>query len=306
MKRGINIGDHFENTYDTTEKFVNPVADWYYDTITELGFDHVRIPVRWSIWTDDKNGYKINEEFANEVEKTVKRFLDCGLEVILNVHHFREAMDKPRENSKKLFAIWEQIGERFANYPDELIFEVMNEPTWRTTDDEWNAVQTEAVEVIRKSNPTRRVEVCGTDYSGLVALDRLVLPKDDNLIATFHFYDPFEFTHQGAEWSPSMKDTRGITWGESEDDFEFIEARIIAHAKNFSRTHNNIEMNLGEFGAYGKYADMKSRVKWTKCVRKVCEKLGYSWTYWEFNRGFGICDAEGNRNQELIDALLKD
>ena len=306
MKRGINIGDHFENIYDTTEKFVNPVSDWYYDTITELGFDHVRIPVKWSLWTDDENGYKINEEFAVEVEKTVKRFLDCGLEVVLNVHHFREAMDKPRENAEKLFAIWEQVGERFKDYPDELSFEVMNEPTWRTTPEEWNEVQKEALEVIRKTNPTRRVEVCAIDYSGLVALDNLQLPDDDNLIATFHFYDPFDFTHQGAEWSPTMKDVSGIRWEGTDEDKAFIEARFVAHAKYFSHRNNNIEMNLGEFGAYGRIADMDDRARWTKCVREVCEKYGFSWTYWEFNRGFGICDTEGNRNQPLIDALLKD
>ena len=61
MKRGINIGDHFENTFDTSAPFENPVKDWYYPLITKLGFDHVRLPVRWSIWTDDDNGYKINE-----------------------------------------------------------------------------------------------------------------------------------------------------------------------------------------------------------------------------------------------------
>ena len=306
MKRGINIGDHFENTYDPNEEFINPVKDWYYDAIVNLGFDHVRLPVRWSIWTDDENNFKIKENFFNEVEKTVKRFLDCGLEVILNVHHFREAMDKPLENSEKLYAIWEQVGERFASYPDELIFEVMNEPTWRTTDDEWNAVQAQAVKVIRKTNPTRRIEVCGIDYSGLVALDRLVLPETDNLIATFHFYDPFEFTHQGAEWSPTMKDASGIRWLGTDDEKEYIKARIIAHAKHFSRTHNNIEMNLGEFGAYSKCADVNDRAKWTRSVREVCEELGYSWTYWEFNRGFGIYTPEGKLNKEIADALLSD
>ena len=63
-------------------------------------------------------------------------------------------------------------------------------------------------------------------------------------------------------------------------------------------------MNLGEFGAYGKTALLEDRVKWTRCVRKACEKLGYSWTYWEFNRGFGIADTEGNVNEALVEALL--
>lgn len=306
MKRGINIGDHLELDFKKDIPFVNPIEDWYYDEIKKLGFDHVRLPVKWSWWTDDENGYKIDETFFSEVEKTVQKFLDLGLEVILNVHHFREAMDEPRKHSGKLFAIWEQVAPRFKDYSDKLIFEIMNEPTWRTTPEEWNEVQEEALAVIRKSNPTRRVMVCGIDYTGLVALDNLKLPNDDNLIATFHFYDPFDFTHQGAPWSATMKDSRGVHWHGTDDDKEFVMARFIAHAKNFQRRNNNIEMNLGEFGAFSRYNEMDEVVNWTKCVRQTAEKLGYSWSYWEFNRNFGIYTRDGQPRQDLIDALLKD
>ena len=71
----------------------------------------------------------------------------------------------------------------------------MNEPTWRTTPEEWNEVQEEALAVIRKTNPTRTVMVCGIDYSGLVALDNLKIPKDDNLIATSHTLHTYMFLY---------------------------------------------------------------------------------------------------------------
>jgi len=154
MKRGINIGDHLELDFNKSVPFENPVKEWYYEEIKKLGFDHVRLPVKWSWWTDDENGFKIDETFFNEVEITVKKLLERDLEVILNVHHFREAMDEPRKYSKKLFAIWEQVGERFKDYSDKLIFEVMNEPTWKTTPEEWNEVQEEALAIIRKTNNT--------------------------------------------------------------------------------------------------------------------------------------------------------
>ena len=306
MKRGINIGDHLELDFDKSIPFENPVKEWYYEEIKKLGFDHVRLPVKWSWWTDDENGFEIDEVFFNEVEKTVQKLLDKDLEVVLNVHHFREAMDEPRKYSKKLFAIWEQVAPRFKDYSNKLIFEIMNEPTWKTTPEEWNEVQEEALAIIRKTNPTRKVMVCGIDYTGLVALDNLKIPNDNNLIATFHFYDPFEFTHQGAPWSATMKDSRGTHWYGTDDDKEFIMARFIAHAKNFQRRNNNIEMNLGEFGAYHKFNEMDEVCNWTKCVRETAEKLGYSWTYWEFNRNFGIYTPDGQPKQDLIDALLKD
>lgn len=305
MKRGINIGDHFENVYDTAKPFANPVQDWYYDTIKALGFDHVRLPVKWSLWTDDQNGYAINETFMNEVEKTVDRFLKLGLEVVLNVHHFREAMDDPKGNAPKLYAIWEQVAKRFCGYPDALIFEVMNEPTWRAPANDWNAVQQAAVQVIRKTNPTRRVMICGVDYSGLFALDDLIPPDDPNLIATFHYYFPLEFTHQGAAWSPSYADIKGVKWMGTQKEREDVYQGIKEHAAAFGQKYH-MPVNLGEFGVYGKFADMESRARWTRCVRETCESLGISWSYWEFNRGFGICTANGDKIWPLIDALTKD
>ncbi len=302
MKRGINIGDFFENDYDVTKPFENPVPEWSYDAVCKAGFDHVRIPVRWSIWTDDANGYKINEKYAQEVENSVNIYLDNGLEVIINVHHFREAMDAPKENSEKLYAIWEQVAERFKGYSDKLIFEVMNEPTWRTTAEEWNEVQNECVKTIRKTNPTRKVMVCGIDYSGVFAMDDLVPIEDDNLIGTFHYYFPLEFTHQGAAWSPTYVDLRDVEWQGTDEEKANVVKTITEHAVAWSKKYGH-PVNLGEFGVYGKYAKMEDRARWTDWVTKICEENDISWSYWELCRGFGCFEPDGTQIKPLIDAL---
>ena len=41
---------------------------------------------------------------------------------------------------------------------------------------------------------------------------KLVLPADDRLILTVHYYNPFQFTHQGAEWSAGSRAWLGATW----------------------------------------------------------------------------------------------
>ena len=302
MKRGINIGDHFEETYDTTVPFKTPMQEWYYDKIPKSGFDHVRLPVRWSIWTDDDNGYKINPMFFAEVEKTVKRLLDLGLEVVLNVHHFREASDDPKGNFKKLKAIWEQVAKRFCDYPQSLVFEVMNEPTWRTTAEDWNEVQDAIVGVIRETNKTRRIMLCGIDYSGIFALDRMIPPKDDNLIGTFHYYFPLEFTHQGAHWSPTYKDLSGVSWKGTDEQISNIENDIRNHAVAWGEKYG-IPMNLGEFGVYGLNAEMEDRARWTRCVCDTCEKFGISWSYWELDRGFGCFKPDGEPVVPILNAL---
>lgn len=305
IKRGINIGDHFENTPVPNKPFENPIKPHYFDTIKNLGFDHIRLPAKWDAHTFDDKNYQIEPEFLAMVKDTIDKFLDKDIAVIMNIHHFREAMDDPKGNSKKIYAIWEQLADVFKNYPEKLIFEVMNEPTWRTTATDWNEVQTEAVKIIRQSNPTRLIEVCGIDYSGLFALKDMIPPaNDENLIGTFHYYFPLDFTHQGAEWSPTYKDVSGIRWEGKPEEYEDIRNGIVSAAVSWSKKYD-LPLNLGEFGAYGGKALMEDRAKYTRAVRDVCEDNGISWTYWEFNRGFGIFDrATGEPKQELIDALL--
>ena len=63
-------------------------------------------------------------------------------------------------------------------------------------------------------------------------------------------------------------------------------------------------LNLGEFGVYST-ADMESRARWTGFVRKEAERIGISFTYWEFCSSFGIYDPIKNTfRNELVEALL--
>ena len=40
-----------------------------------------------------------------------------------------------------------------------------------------------------------------TSWNSLADLPLLRLPADANLLVTFHYYEPFQFTHQGATWA---------------------------------------------------------------------------------------------------------
>ncbi len=303
FSKGINIGDHFEELI-TTEKFEYPIKDWYFDIIKKCGFDHIRLPVNWAYHCEDYNGYRIDKKFVAHVERAVTEFVKRGYYVILNIHHFREAADDPKSQLEKLVALWEQIADIFKDYSDRVIFEVMNEPTWRADPQDWNEVQNYLISVIRKTNPTRQIMICGVDYSGLFALKDVIPPKDDkNLIGTFHYYFPVEFTHQSAPWSPTYKDLHDLHWEGTEEEKQWC-VNAMLEAKKWSEKYG-LPVNLGEFGVY-KAADMESRCRWTNFVKNTALSYGFSFTYWELNRNFAIC--EKNRPsliQPLADALIK-
>ena len=64
----------------------------------------------------------------------------------------------------------------------------------------WNDLLAAALAVVRASNPGRAVLVGPVHWNTIDGLGALRLPADDRLVATIHYYSPFRFTHQGAEW----------------------------------------------------------------------------------------------------------
>jgi hypothetical protein len=168
----------------------------------------------------------------------------------------------------------------------------------------WNEMQIACIEIIRETNPTRKIIVNGADWGGASSIPRMVLPHDENLIADFHFYDPFQFTHQGAEWvgDPNHMSWIGTEWHGTNDEVHLLEQTFIK-MKTWSEA-TNVPVMMGEFGAFSP-ADMDSRARWTAAVRLLAEEYGFAWSYWELASGFGIYDPDEKKLREpLVNALL--
>lgn len=301
LGRGINIGNTFEAPSET--EWGNPWYPEYADMIAEKGFDHIRLPVRWEPRSAEKAPYAIDPEFLKRIKSVVDKAIENEMYIIVNMHHHEALIKNPLGQKERFLAQWKQIAEYFKDYPDYLLFEVLNEPNDQMTAALWNRFAADALAVIRQSNPTRTVLIGTAEWGGIGGLSQLQLPDDDNIIVTLHYYNPFEFTHQGAEWSDDMKDVKDIKWYDSQAERTAIHAEFEA-VKAFSQVHN-IPIHVGEFGAYNK-ADLESRVRWTTYLARWFEEQGFSWAYWEFSAGFGIYDPSAKVFiQPLVDALLK-
>ncbi len=302
LGRGINMGNAFEAPTETA--WSNPWQPDYFRRMAELGFDHVRIPIRWETAARSMAAppYTIQASFMNRIKEVVDNALANKLHAIINMHHHEALFTHADEQKERFLSQWEQIAEFFKDYPDSLLFEPMNEPNGTLTPAKWNAFFAEALQRIRLTNPERIVLMGTANWGGLGGLPDLVLPEDANLILTIHYYNPFTFTHQGAEWVDNSTPWLGTKWNDTEAERETVKGEF-AYAINYSKTHN-IPIHIGEFGAYSK-ADIDSRVKWTTFLSRWFEEEGFSWAYWEFSAGFGIY----NRNTQqyltpLVNALL--
>lgn len=86
-----------------------------------------------------------------------------------------------------------------------------------------------------------------TNLNRIGQLFDLKLPEDQNLIVTLHYYDPFQFTHQGAEWVEDASSWLGATW-EGTEMQQRIPRENLDMAKDIAE-RNGWTLFMGEFGA---------------------------------------------------------
>ncbi len=304
LGRGVNIGNCFEAPNE---------GEWgvtwkpeYFEIISGLGFNSVRVPVRWepASRSSATAPYTITTNFFNRLDQIVNSALKNKLMIIINMHHHDELFKNPDANLERFKSMWRQIATHYKNYSDSLVFELLNEPNGNLTAEKWNTFLREGIKTVREINPGRTIEIGTPNWGGINGLSDLSWPDSGNLILTIHYYNPFQFTHQGATWTGS--DTQswlGTTWDNSEAERNVIINEFKA-VKEFS-DNKNIPVNIGEFGSYNP-ADIDSRERWTTFCSRFFEESGYSWNYWEFCSGFGFYDpVKKILNDKLVRALLK-
>lgn len=300
MGRGVNLGNTLEAPHEGAWGF--KITSEHFDLIRSAGFTSVRIPIRWSAHAAETAPYTIDPAFFARIDQVTGWALERGLIVVINIHHYEEMATTPHAHQERFLALWQQIAEHYKNAPPELIFELMNEPNGALTASLWNELAADGIQIIRQSNPTRNIILGGVSWNAWDQLHYLSLPEDDHLIATFHYYNPFQFTHQGAEWADGSDAWLGTTWTGTDAEKAEVNAHFDAVAAWSAR--HNIPVYLGEFGAYSK-APQPSRLAWTAYIARTAEQRGFAWAYWEFGAGFGVYDRDTNRwRDDLLKALL--
>jgi endoglucanase len=307
LGRGINFGNMLEAPNEG-EWGLN-VEERFFDLVGDGGFTKsVRLPVRWSNHAAVDAAATIDPKFFARVDYVVDRLIARGATVMLNMHHYRQIDgDKLDPNERavaadvvdvRLLAMWKQIAERYANRGSKLIFEIYNEPHGRL-EPKWNDLLSRAVRLIRQSNPSRVLVIGPTFYNNATKLPELVVPADPHLILTVHNYDPFDFTHQGAEWIEPQKPI-GATCCSDAQKAEMSRSLDLA-AREAKRL--NYPVFVGEFGSYSK-APEESRVAYSRFMRDAMEARGLPWFYWELASGFGVYDPVAGRYRvSLFNAL---
>jgi endoglucanase len=270
-------------------------------------------------YTGTSNDYVVLNTYLDRIEQVIDWSLNQGLVTILDFHgsnlksEFIYTFDvgeseytepnsaKRAADNDKYRAIWSQVADRFKDHSEDLLFEVINEPYFHMSKADMDALNAAILPIIRGSggsNGTRNVIITGgtgTSHEAPLQIDPNIISGDSYLIATFHYYQPFDFTSSSAD----SRDEE--SWGTAAEK-ETLTTRF-DEVLTFSNLHN-IPVFLGEFGADNtggyKYStgdlntisnnvtgfsdggpDNASRVEYHRYVAEQAINRGFSFAAWD-------------------------
>ncbi len=297
----LNMGNHLEPPNEGD--WGRAINSTDFAEIAAKGFKTVRLPVRFSNHALTTAPYTIDATFMNRVEQVVDQARAAGLRVILDLHHYEDPQGNiftsPAAQAPRFAGMWKQVAERFKNKDSMVWFELLNEPHDQLNHGNLLAVLQPALNEVRLTNPTRPVVIGGEFWSGIGSLANVPLPNDNYIVVTFHYYDPFNFTHGGAPWiTPQLPAGRAFPIG---TDLADLSANV-QKARDFM-TRTGKPLLLGEFGAYEGIA-VSQRATWYKAVNDGFAAANVDGCAWAYTNTMFIRDPATNSwNTEMLAAL---
>lgn len=289
VARCVNLANGLEAPFEGAWGYT--IRDEDIHAIARDGFDTIRLPVAFS------NGYtsgQINPLLLARTDHVIRTALDAGLNVILDLHHFRTLSQDPDRMSPMFVEIWRQLGAHYAGWPDGLMFELINEAHAKLNTRTADALFDKVYPILRARHPDRWIIVSGGEYSHRTTLSRLKR-RDIRTAYSFHYYTPFPFTHQGASWVTPKPPERGPLSGA-----EVVE--IQGHFADLARL--DIPLLMGEFGVYHDKVSSEDRALWMGVTRRAAERFGIAWCHWGYRSGFRLVDPSGVWLPGLREALM--
>jgi len=307
FRHGVNLTEWFQAN-DVGQIPVSKFGPQDFTNLRSLGVDVVRLPVNFGAYVGPGPEFRLSPVLLDFLDRAVDGLLAEGLTVVLDNHSGPELPPLKGNLEGFLRALWGQLATHYRDRPAKLIYEIQNEPHEISKAD-WDGIQHRILKVIRQVEADRLVVVTGADWGGIDGMLALSSYDDGRLIYSFHFYDPFVFTHQGADWA-KLEDLKGMrfpprggvpalapsvrsSWVANDvkkyysSDAVAVLGASLDKAVAFAR-NRQVPIWCGEWGVYSKVADPADRVEWYRTVHGLLDQRSIPWTLWDYRGAFGL------------------
>jgi endoglucanase len=314
--KGVNLTNWFQ-VNEVGQIQINKYTKKDFEQLKSLGCDVIRLPIHLHSHTSGQPNFEVNPLLFEFLDEIVTWAEDLNMHIILDNHTFDPSGFTPLTIDLPLLKIWPQIAQHFNGKYKNIYFEILNEPNG-ITDAAWNQIQGKVVTAIRQVNKEHTIIVGPANWNNYQNLKSMPVYEDKNLIYTFHFYEPFLFTHQGASWTtPSMSSLKDVpfpyqkskmpgfpnqlkgTWVESAfNDYgrighiDYVKEQLSIAVK-FAK-ERNVPIFCGEFGVFASASPEVDRTFWYEYIRKELESQKISWTIWDYHGSFGLFENGTN------------
>jgi aryl-phospho-beta-D-glucosidase BglC (GH1 family) len=315
LATGANICRWFRfPVNESTEHFANYIPGDEAALMARMGLKHVRLCVAPRNMMEAATG-AVREEPARFLEAALRRFHRAGLLVMVDIHNEDRAVEVERAWQDAFVRFWGALAARLARFdPDFTMLEIVNEPVFAKREEEWNELNVRLATAIRENAPRHTIVTSGPNWGGISGLQKLRPLADGNVVYSFHCYDPFTFTHQGATWSSdAVKPLRAVPYPSSAEAVAPLLPALEAHpasrkllekygqeqwnkeklAARFQQAiawgaEHHVPLYCGEFGVFPPYAKAEHRANWFRDFGEVLAAGKIGWAVWGWDEGFGL------------------
>ena len=315
LATGANVCRWFRSPRrDSPEHFSNYIPDSEAALIARMGIKHVRLCAAPRVVMDAATG-ALREDRAPQLDAAIQRFHRAGLMVVVDIHNENRADELSPEWQDAFVKFWTALAKRLSQFdPNLTILEIINEPVFDKREEEWNILNARLAAAIRQNAPQHTIMTSGPNWGGIDGLKKLKLLPDKNVIYSFHCYDPFAFTHQGATWAnEEVKPLRGVPYPSSPEAVAPVletladKPRSRGMVEKYGRDRwgkeklaarfregiewgkrNGVPLYCGEFGVFPPYAKPEHRANWFRDFGAVLAENRIGWAVWGWDEGFGL------------------
>ncbi|MCH7408892.1 glycoside hydrolase family 5 protein [Belliella sp. DSM 111904] len=270
--------------------------------VEDLGLKAVRLPISF------RYHLKSDPDFGKKLRRLLRSCAKVKIELILANFDHQLSEEHLEEGTFQIIDQWMAVLDILPKNTKGVFLEIVNEPT--ISPSSWYKASMSILSEIRKRNNEISIIVGASNANSMFELSRMKPYPFKNLIYTFHYYEPYIFTHQGTSWTGDQHATVGIPYPYDEEMMPVMNTKVkgtsgevnfrdydktgnivavedkISQIFNWAKTHDVI-IWCTEYGVT-ENADRESRINYLNDVSQILRKYSIPSFLWEWEGNFGV------------------